>query len=263
MTDDTGLRCRAEDGVAIIAYDRQHRRNAWDLSLYRALVQAVERANEDPALGAIVLCAMGPVFCAGVDLKAPPEPRDPVTGVRPNMATESMAEGQSWLHLVARSKPIVAAIQGPAIGAGVTQLLPLDIRIASEEASFAFRFLELGTMPELGATALLPQLVGHGRASDLMLSARTIDAHEAERIGLVNRVVPADALMETATALARRIAGFRRDAVRITKAMIEDNRLVADPDVLLARERSGFVEQFRLMKAERAAAQDDGSAPQH
>lgn len=245
--DDIGF--RTQDGVAVITYDRQHRRNAWDLHFYRALVGAVERANDDPAVGAIVLTALGPVFCAGVDLKAPPEPRDPVTGIRPNMATESMAEGASWLHLVARSKPIIAAVQGPAIGAGVTQLLPLDIRIASEEASFAFRFLELGTMPELGATALLPQLVGHGRATDLILSARTIDAHEAERIGLVSRVVPAHALLDTAIALAGRIAGFQRDAVRIAKAMIEDNRLISDPDILLRRERDGFVERFRIARA--------------
>lgn len=253
MTETPEVLYACEGGVATITYDRQHRRNAWDLGMYRAIVSLIERANADDAVGAIVLTARGPIFCAGTDLKAPPEPRDPVTGIRPNMATASMADDASWLHLVARSKPIVAAVQGPAIGAGVTQLLPLDIRIASEDATFAFRFLELGTMPELGATALLPQIVGHGRAMDLILSAATIDAGEAERIGLVTRVVPAAELEEYAVALARRIAGFDADAVRITKAMVEDNRMVADANTLLGRERAGFVEQFRLLKAARAA----------
>ncbi|MDB5711948.1 MAG: enoyl-CoA hydratase [Sphingomonas bacterium] len=249
MGDEHYILCERTDGVAIISYDRPHRRNAWDVGMYRALRAAIERANADNAIGAIVIAATGPVFCAGVDLKAAPEPRDPVTGKRPNMATLAMADGDSWLHLLARSKPVVAAIQGAAIGAGVTQMLAMDLRIGAESSSFSFPFVRLGTMPELGATALLPQLIGYGRALDLCLNAATIDAREAERIGLISRVVPDAMLRDTAIAAAQAIAGFDRDAVRITKAMFEHNRGETDPDRLLARERDGFVEQIRLRRA--------------
>ncbi|MET0370543.1 MAG: enoyl-CoA hydratase-related protein [Sphingobium sp.] len=257
MSGEHYILTATEGPVAIITYDRPHRRNAWDAGMYRAIRAAIERANADPAIGAILIAATGPVFCAGVDLKATPEPRDPVTGHRPNMATLSMAAGDSWLHLIARSKPVIAAIQGPAIGAGVTQLLPLDLRIGAESSTYAFPFLRLGTMPELGATALLPQLVGYGRALDLCLNAATIDAGEAQRIGLIARVVPDADLAAEALAAATRIAGYDRDAMRITKAMFEDNRGEHDADRLLARERDGFVEQFRLRRAA-ATATDAG-----
>ncbi|MDO7842192.1 enoyl-CoA hydratase/isomerase family protein [Sphingomonas immobilis] len=241
-----------EGPVAVVTYDRPHRRNAWDAGMYRAIHAAIERANADAAIGAILIAATGPVFCAGVDLKAPPEPRDPATGKRPNMATLSMAEGDNWLTLIARSKPVVAAIQGPAIGAGVTQILPFDLRIGGASSTYSFPFVKLGTMPELGATALLPQLIGYGRALDLCLNAATIDAHEAARIGLIARVVADADLHAEALATATRIAGFDRDAVRITKAMFEGNRGETDADRLLARERDGFIERIRLRRAEQA-----------
>lgn len=252
MNDEHYILCDSADGVAIISYDRPHRRNAWDAGMYRAVCAAIDRANADVAIGAIVIAATGPVFCAGVDLKAAPEPRDPITGRRPNMATLSMADGDSWLHLLARSKPVIAAIQGAAIGAGVTQTLAMDLRIGSESSTYSFPFVKLGTMPELGATALLPQLVGYGRALDLCLRAAVIDAREAERIGLISRVVPDAMLREVAVTAAATIARFDRDAVRITKAMFERNRGEIDADRLLARERDGFVEQIRLRRAESA-----------
>lgn len=252
MNDEHYILCDSADGVAIISYDRPHRRNAWDAGMYRAVCAAIDRANADVAIGAIVIAATGPVFCAGVDLKAAPEPRDPITGRRPNMATLSMADGDSWLHLLARSKPVIAAIQGAAIGAGVTQTLAMDLRIGSESSTYSFPFVKLGTMPELGATALLPQLVGYGRALDLCLCAAVIDAREAERIGLISRVVPDAMLREVAVTAAATIARFDRDAVRITKAMFERNRGEIDADRLLAREREGFVEQIRLRRAESA-----------
>lgn len=258
MSTEHYIRETIERGVAVITYDRPHRRNAWDAGMYRAIRDAVERANADPAVGAILIGATGPVFCAGVDLKATPEPRDPVTGQRPNMATLSMAAGDSWLHLIARSKPVIAAIQGAAIGAGVTQLLPLDMRIGAASSTYAFPFVRLGTMPELGATALLPQLVGQGRALDLCLNARTINAREAERIGLVARIVADADLHAEALDVAARIAALDRDAVRITKAMFEGNRGEHDPDRLLARERDGFIEQFRLRRAARVALDGAG-----
>ena len=127
------IRYRVEGRVAVITYDRQARRNALSTPMYREVVAAVEQANADESVGAIVITHEGPVFSAGTDSKAPPEPKDPVTGIRPTVATLGMANDTSWIHLMRRSKPSVAAVNGAAIGLGLTHILPLDIRIGSAE----------------------------------------------------------------------------------------------------------------------------------
>lgn len=242
----TTLHYRVENKVAIITYDRQERRNAWGLNSYREVHRAVTSANADPAVGAIVLTHEGPIFCAGTDLKDGPHPKDATTGIRPNMATESMAQDRSWLHLLATSKPVVVAVNGRAIGAGVTQMLPADMRIAGESSSFSFPFLELGFMPELGCTGLLARLVGLGRAMDICLSARTLDAAEALAIGLVSRVVADDAVLQSALELAQRIAHFPSKQVKFTKTLLIENSLETDINTILARESEAFREIHRL-----------------
>lgn len=251
--DYSTLSYRLRGPVAVITYDRQERRNAWNVPMYREAVHAIERANADDGVGAIVLTHAGPVFCSGADFKAAPEPPDPVTGKSPNVATLSMAEGDSWLHLLARSKPVVGAVNGAAIGLGVTQLLGLDMRICGESSTFAFPFLELGVMPELGCTALLSRLVGYGRALDICLTAATLDAAEAERIGLVSRAVPDDAVLDTAIDCASRIAAHPSLQVRLTRALLRDNAAEPDIDAVLRRERAAFETMFRAAKGARAA----------
>lgn len=240
-----------EDRVAIISYDRQERRNAWSLGMYREVHDAVSQANADASVGAIVLTHEGPIFCAGTDMKDGPHKKDPETGIRPNMATESMAQDRSWLHLLASSKPVIAAVNGRAIGAGVTQILPADIRIAGESSSFSFPFLELGYMPELGCTALLARLVGFGRALDICLTARTLDAAEALAVGLVSRVVPDDGVRESAVELARRIAGFPAQQVKFTKMLMAENFQERDLNVVLRRETEAFRSVLRAARARR------------
>src|SRR5271154_826910 len=185
--DFENLRYRTEGRVAVITYDRPARRNAMSLGLYRETVAAVEAANADEAVGAIVITNEGPVFCAGVDSKDPPAPKDPVTGVRPSVAVVGMAEDTSWIHLLRRSKPSIAAVNGAAIGLGVTHILAADIRFGSASSSYSFPFLALGTMPEFGCSALLPRLVGFGRAMDILLTSQKLDAAEAKAIGLITR----------------------------------------------------------------------------
>ncbi|WP_239025758.1 enoyl-CoA hydratase/isomerase family protein [Sphingomonas paeninsulae] len=209
--------------VAVITYDRQERRNAWNAPMYREIVAAIERANANDGVGAIVLTNAGPIFCSGADFRADPEPRDPITGHRPNIATISMAQDTSWLHLIARSKPTIAAIAGAAIGLGATQILPLDIRIAAESSSFSFPFLSLGTLPELGATALLARLVGYGRAVDICLSSAKISAVEAREIGLVTRVVPDNGLLDAALELGKKLAAVPVLQMQLTRALLLGN----------------------------------------
>lgn len=246
--DFATIRYEVRGRAALITYDRQERRNAWDLAMYREIVAAVEMANADPAVGAVVVTHAGPVFCAGADFRAKPEPPDPVTGRRPNMASEAMAQDRSWLHLLARSKPTIAAIRGLATGLGVTHILPFDLRIAGEQARFAFPFLKLGTMPELGSTALLPRLVGAGRALHLCLTAAEIDALEAERIGLIGEVCAGDAVLDRALALAEQIAGYPELQLGLTRRLFAENAGEHDLNAMLRRESEAFVAMFKAAK---------------
>jgi 2-(1,2-epoxy-1,2-dihydrophenyl)acetyl-CoA isomerase len=244
------IRYETRGSAALISYDRQERRNAWDLGMYREIVAAIEQANADPDVGAIVITNEGPVFCAGADYKATPEPLDPVTGRSPNLASGAMAPDTGWLHLLARSKPTIAAVRGLATGLGVTHILPCDLRIAGLSARFAFPFLKLGTMPELGSTALLPRLVGTGRALQLCLTAADIDAAEAERIGLIGEVCNDADVLDRALELAEQIATYPALQLRLTRQLFADNASERDLNALLRRESEAFV---TLIKARRTA----------
>jgi 2-(1,2-epoxy-1,2-dihydrophenyl)acetyl-CoA isomerase len=235
--------------VALITYDRQARRNAWDLAMYREVTAAVERANADDDIGAFVLTNAGPIFCAGIDAKAPIEPKDPVTGVRPAVATLGMADDTSWLHLLQRSKPSVVAVNGAAIGLGVTHILAADIRMGAQSSVFSFPFLGLSTMPEFGCTALLPRLVGFGRAMDILLTSAKLSAAEARDIGLITRIAPDTTLVDEAVALAETLAGLKPLQTRLTRGMLHDNAVEPDLNRLLTREREAFVTLFRATRS--------------
>lgn len=247
------IRYETRGAVAIVTYDRQDRRNAWNVPMYREIVDAVETANASEAVRAIVLAAEGPVFCSGVDIKTPPEPKDPVTGRRVSIGTETMAQDNSWVHLMERSKPVIAAVRGKALGLGVSHILAADVRVGGEGSSYGFAFLKRGTMPEVGATALLPRLVGFGRAMDLCLSAEEIDGAEAYRIGLISRLVPDEQVLETAIAVAERIGEFLPFQVKLTKDLINANATEGDANTYLGRETDAFVAMFRARKAESEA----------
>ena len=247
------IRYEQRGKVALITYDRQERRNAWNVPMYREIVGAIEAANADETIGAIVITNDGPVFCSGVDFKAPPEEKDPLTGLRPNVATLSMAPDASWIHLLAKSKPVICAINGAAIGAGITQILAADIRMGGRSSTYAFPFVSLGLMPEIGATALLPQLVGLGRAIDICMTAAKLDADEALRIGLITRVADDDRLVDEAVALAERMASYPALQMKLTKELVYANAVEAEPNIYLARETEAFVTMYRANKAARAA----------
>lgn len=237
--------------IAVVTVNRPEQRNPWSVPVYREVVAAIGRANTADEVGAVVLTATGSVYSAGVDLKAPPEPAG-ANGRRPTVGSEAMTPDTGWLHVLRASKPVVAAVNGPAVGLGVTHLLAADVRIAARSATFSFPFLALGAMPELGASGLLSRLVGEGRALDLCLRARTIDAVEAERIGLVTEVVDDEALNETAVDIARGIAGFPRLQTGLTKALFHDNALEPEPNEVLRREGRAFVAMFRARGAARS-----------
>lgn len=247
------LRYEVRERVAIITYDRPERRNAWSLGMYREVVGALEAANADDAIGAIVFTHEGATYCAGTDFKDGPHEKDPVTGIRPTVATEGMALDTSWLHHLGRSKPTIAAISGAAIGVGVTQILPMDLRIGGASSTYSFPFLPLGFMPEFGCTAFLPRLVGYGRAVDICLTGGKLDAEEAANVGLITRLVPNAEVLDRAVELGARIAGFPRLQVRLTKSLMAENALEHDPNTILKREADAFVTMFRAARAAKVA----------
>jgi len=242
-----------EDGpVAVITYNRPEKRHALNVKLMQETMSAIREANAAEHIRAIVVTATGPVFCSGVDFKAPPEPKDE-NGRSPTPATITMAQDENnWLKLLQSSKPNIVAVNGPAIGMGVTHILGADIRIASESATFAFPFLRLGAMPEVGCSALLPQLVGYGRAFDLCFRSATIDAREALRIGLVTGVHPDSGLREAALGLARQIAGYPALQAKLTKRMLVENAMEREANEIMRRESTAFVEMFRALKKKTA-----------
>jgi 2-(1,2-epoxy-1,2-dihydrophenyl)acetyl-CoA isomerase len=227
---------RYEQGVAIICVDRPEVKNAWDVPTYRSIIAALREANDNDDVGAIVLTATGSIYCAGVDMKAPKEQVDP-TGHRPSVGSLAMARGDGWSQLLASSKPTIAAVNGAAIGLGATHLLPVDIRFAAQSASFRFPFLAVGILPELGSTALLPRLIGEGRARELFLTGREVLADEARAVGLVAEVLPDAGLLDGAIRVAQKIADLPSHLVRTTRQLLIENG--DDRDVPSAIEREG------------------------
>jgi enoyl-CoA hydratase/carnithine racemase len=211
-----------ENGVETWTLNRAERRNPIsDDAMVTALVSALDRVTGDFDTGAVVLTGAGSAFSAGGDIKAmasggglfgQPTARQR-TGYQIGIQRLTRA-------MVACDVPIVAAVNGAAIGAGCDLALMCDIRIASDKASFAESFVRLGLIPGDGGAWLLPRIIGHARASVLALTGRRITAATAQQWGLVFEVVATEDLMASATALAKEIADQPRDAVRMTKALL-------------------------------------------
>jgi 2-(1,2-epoxy-1,2-dihydrophenyl)acetyl-CoA isomerase len=231
--------------TALISFNRPASRNAWNVPLVREVIAAVQRANASENVRAIVLTGEGPVYSAGADIKAPPEPKD-ANGRSPNPSTLTMGRDEyNWLGLLRQSKPVIVAVNGPAIGLGATHILSADVRVAAESATFSFPFLRLGAMPECGSTALLTRLIGFGRAMDLCLRAAQISAGEALQMGLVTAVYPDAALRKEALALAEQIAALPPLQVKLTKRLLWENAGEFDADAIMRRESLMFVEMLR------------------
>ncbi len=197
------------DGVCTVTIDRPEKKNSLTRSMYAALADAIEMAAAEDANRVLLLTGAGDVFCAGndiADFRATPDPNPP--------------SKRFYFGLAGFPKPVVAAVPGLAIGIGCTMLLHADIVHAADSARFRLPFVDLGVVPELGSSMLLPLLCGHHRAAELLLLGEFFDAATAHEIGLVNRVLDAAELrpnaMATALALARKPAG----ALRTTKALL-------------------------------------------
>jgi enoyl-CoA hydratase/carnithine racemase len=196
------------DGIATVTLNRPEKLNAYTSAMGEELCAAFDRAREDASVRALILTGAGRGFCAGVDLehlRAHHQGRGQAAGSAPRLGEERFLRSFP-LELLEYPKPVIAAVNGPAIGVGVTMILPCDVRLAADHAKLGLTFAKLGILPGLGSTHLLPRLVGMGHAQELVLSARVLLAPEAAEIGLVNRALPSDSLLPEAQAMARRMA---------------------------------------------------------
>jgi 2-(1,2-epoxy-1,2-dihydrophenyl)acetyl-CoA isomerase len=206
------------DHVATITLNRPARLNAIDPTLAEALLEHIRVVAADHDIRAVVMRGAGRAFCAGGDLVALRELIDREDSRTARRFLEMGRDVVVALHRM--PKPAIAAVNGPAIGAGASLALACDVRIASEEAIFSLPFVRLGLHPDWGATYFLPRIIGEGPATDLILSGRTVDAREAEHLRIVSRVVSVAELFNAAHGLASKLAQFPAEAVMLAKRSI-------------------------------------------
>ena len=210
------VRYEVDSGIATITLDRPDALNALDAALKRELLAAFRAAGRDREVRVVVLTGAGRAFCAGQDLRE-------TTG--PDVAPLSSVLRDAYHPLILAmrrlDKPIVGAVNGVAAGAGVSLALACDLRLAADAASFVLAFGRVGLVPDSGSTWFLPRLVGPARAAELALLGEPLTAVDAERWGLVNRVVPAADLAEAARAVAARLAGAAPRALALTKRALD------------------------------------------
>lgn len=217
--------------VTTIVINRPEARNALDIEATRLLGEALRAFEADPEAQVAVLWGAGGAFCAGADLKE----------LAAGMRYEPWAGSAGGPLRAPLSKPVIAAVSGYACAGGLGVALWCDLRVAEENATFAVLSRRWGVPMSDGTTVRLPRLIGMGRALDMLLTARKVDAHEAERIGLVNRVVPVGQSRQAAEELARQIAAFppiamlsdRRSALE-QWSMLEDAALINEAALSLA-----------------------------
>jgi len=201
----TQIRYEVKNAVAEVTLNRPDRLNAWTKTMMEELIAAADMADADDAVRAVIVTGAGRAFCAGADL-------DPDTFAERQEAARSMegvprdTAGRLTLKLIGIKKPIIAAINGPAVGVGITMTLAMDIRLASEKARIGFAFNRRGMVPEGCSTWLLPRLVGFSQAAEWIYTGRVFSAQEALAGRLVSHVLPEGELLPAATRLAAEIA---------------------------------------------------------
>jgi E-phenylitaconyl-CoA hydratase len=206
------------EGVAIITLNRPEAMNSIDPETRAELRQAWQRAAEDDAVRCVVLTGAGEkAFCTGSDLKKTMPPKE-----SPAQLTFGQAQSNHLLAGMEMDKPILCAVNGYAMGGGMELALACDVRIASENAQFALSEVRIGSIPGAGGTQNLPRLIGRSDAMLMLLTGDRVDAQEALRTGLVSKVVPQAQLLETALAIASRIAQNAPLSVRAVKRLVRD-----------------------------------------
>lgn len=207
------IKTSTDGKVGIITFDRPSQMNALNTEVMREVVEAARAFDANAKIGAIVLTGSEKAFAAGADIKEMAE----------LSYTDAMAQNffAGWEDFTAISKPTIAAVAGYALGGGCEVAMMCDILIAAECAKFGQPEITIGVMPGMGGSQRLTRAVGKAKAMDLVLTGRMMGAEEAERAGLVSRIVPSEKLMETALEVAAQVASFSQPSVRLAKDAVE------------------------------------------
>jgi enoyl-CoA hydratase/carnithine racemase len=225
------------DGVCEVRLNRPEKRNAITFLMYDQLTRALSTAQAEKTVRAVLLSGAGVCFSAGNDLQ------DFLSGPALSAAHPAM---QFLRALATFDKPLLAAVQGQTVGIGVTMLLHCDLIVAARETQLSLPFVALGLVPEAGSSLLLPRLIGHQRAAELLFLGRPCDADSAYRLGLVNSVVEEGSLLDEARALARAVAQQPPEALIATRRLLR-----GDTGELLAR----IEEEARIFGAQLQSAE--------
>ena len=212
MTTEPLVLVDVVDGVATLTLNNPGERNTLTEPMVKAIVAAMDRAEADSAVGAVVVTGAGPAFCAGANLDSLLSATHESLGV--------IYEG--FLRVARSPLPTIAAVNGPAVGAGMNMALGCDVRLAARRARFDTRFLQIGIHPGGGHTWMMRRIVGPQATMATVVFGDVVDGAEAERIGLVHRVLADDQLLSAAQAMAARAASVPRDLVMETKRTIAD-----------------------------------------
>lgn len=229
--------------VLEVVFNRPEKKNALTAEMYAAVVDAFRHADADPSVRVVLLTGAGETFTSGNDIKE----------FQQRAADDSPLQASAFLDtLSSLATPLIAAVNGAAIGVGTTMLAHADIVIAARSARLVMPFTSLGLVPEAASSLLFPKLVGHQRASALLLLGEALDAETGAQWGLINQVVEDADLMSTARGIAERLAALPAEAVRQTKRLLKSGR----PDVpgRIAEELALFRERLRSPEAAEAFA---------
>jgi len=221
------IQTEAQNGVLQLILNRPEKKNALTSAMYDELVACLEQAQADDSIRVMVLRGNGDSFTAGNDIE---------DFLQKPWKGQAVPPAEQFIRAVAfATKPIIAAVHGLAVGIGTTILLHCDLVFAAEDAKFMMPFVNLGIIPEAGSTLLLPSLIGHQRAAELLLLAAPFSAQRAYELGIVNRVLPSDQAAAAALTAAQELAGKPSGAIRLAKQMMKKH-LASDLDHVIREE---------------------------
>lgn len=241
--------------IGLITLNRPERLNAWTPKMMVEMRAAIDEGVADPCVAALVVTGAGRAFCAGADIgdvfakrvEADAAGRDEDAGRQSNAG--------DWVrYLRTLPKPTIAAINGTAVGIGITQILPMDIRIAADTARVGFFFVKMGLMPELASSAFLPQMVGTARATEWCLTGRLIPAQELREAGLISEVVPAEKLIDRAVELGDMLAKNPAPAMAEIRKLLIANVHNDDTAAVQRSEGAALEQAYRTWEHKEAIA---------
>ena len=233
-----------DGGILTLAFNRLEKKNAITAAMYQTLADGVRDADADSAVRVIVIAGQPQIFTAGNDLED--FMKHPPSGAHSPVF-------QFMQEMIACSKPIIAAVAGPAVGIGTTLLLHCDLVYAAENAKFSMPFSQLGLCPEFASSLLLPQLVGDRRAAEKLLMGEPFLAAEAAAMGLVNRVLPAEELLPFVAAQAAKLAALPASSIRTSKRLMKAGQIEAIKARII-EENQAFSAMLRAPEAKEAFA---------